>query len=280
MRPRPRSAPVATRLRGTLPSAVALVAAAALLSGCASGPRFQLPPPPTEQLRSQMRSVKAIDGTADPTIVFAGPAEGALAGAGRGARAGFLDTLAFGATAGSAGGYAALGGLAIMALAPVGGLVGAGIGAGRAEPAARVREKAAMVREALVEWNVRERFRDCVAAALREQAPHVVLTASETEPAETILEITVEAAGLLGNTFLVNPPLSFVMTERTRIIRAADGRELYAHALTWRSRLRSLDDWTAQNGAPVQQEGERACRDVAESLVDEVFLLYLPTGGR
>jgi hypothetical protein len=227
-----------------------------------------------------MRAVKAIDGAADPTIVFAGPAEGALQGAGRGARAGFLGILAAGVAAGSAGPYGALGGVAIMALAPVGALVGASIGAGKAEPAAKVKEKEAAIREALVGWNVRERFRDCVTAALREQAPHVVLAGSDTEAAETILEITVEETGLSGDTRLINPPLSFVMTERTRILRASDGRELYAHALTWRGRLRSLDDWAARNGASVKEEGEQACRNVAESLVDEVFLLYLPTDGR
>jgi hypothetical protein len=157
--------------------------------------------------------------------------------------------------------------------------MGASIGADQAEPA-KVKESAAVIRKALVEWNVRDRFRDCVAAALRDQAPHVILTASDTEPAETILEITVESAGLLGDTLLINPPLSFVMTERTRILRASDGRELYVHALTWRGRLRSLDDWAALNGALVSEEGEQACRHVAGSLVDEVFLLHLPPAGR
>ena len=261
-------------------SALIVLVAVPLLSGCAGVSSFHLSPPPTERSRSQMRSVQLIDGPSDTRIVFSGPADGALEGAWRGARAGFLTTLAVGASVGSGGQYAALAGLGVMALAPVGALLGASIGAGKAEPAAKVKETETVIREVLLEWNVRERFRECVGSALRERAPHIVLAASESEPAEAILEITVEGAGLSGDTRLINPPLSVVLTERTRILRAANGPELYTHTLNWRGQLRPLDEWVAHNGALVKTDVERACRDVAEALVDEIFLLYLPAGGR
>lgn len=83
-----------------------------------------------------------------------------------------------------------------------------------------------------------------------------------------------------GDMWYINPPLRFVMTERTRVIRAADVAEVYTHRLTWRGQLRSLDDWVARDVAAVREEAKRACRDLAESLVDEVFLLYLATEER
>jgi hypothetical protein len=104
---------------------------------------------------------------------------------------------------------------------------------------------------------------------------------SSDEPVSTILEVEVVQIGLDGPwQEELNPSLSFVLTERTRLIRASDDTKLYGHRLTYRGQPRPLDDWVSQNGARLRKEAARACRELAEWLVDEVFFLYLPDGGR
>jgi hypothetical protein len=126
-------------------------------------------PPPTEQSRSQMRSVQ-LDRRAlghEDRVLWT--ADGALEGAWRGARAGFLTTL-----------LSVRPWVRAVSMRPGGPrcrgpgsrrLLGASIGAGKAELAAKVKETETVIREVLGEWNVRERFRDRIASALRERAP-------------------------------------------------------------------------------------------------------------
>jgi hypothetical protein len=52
--------------------------------------------------------------------------------------------------------------------------------------------------------------------------------------------------------------------------------ELYGHWLTYRGRPRPLNEWVAWP-ALLNEEATRACRDLAERLTDEGFLLYLPS---
>jgi len=252
----------------------ALVASviASLLAGCASTDS-RLLPPPSEQMRSHMMSVTVVAANSDPEMIFHGPAKGALEGAWRGARFGFVVPL----VATSATPYgAALG----VALAPIGALLGASIGAGAAESSAKVQERESVIRQTLLESQGRERARECVEAAVREQASHVSLAPSSAERPDTILEITVERLGLSGDTWFINPDVQFVMSQRARIVRASDGAELHAQAITWRGQFRPLEQWAAEDGAPVKEAVRRACRDIAEALIDELFLVYQPTGKR
>ncbi len=129
------------------------------------------------------------------------------------------------------------------------------------------------------ELKVPEIFGRCVSDRLRERTSTPGDRVSSDDPVSTVLEVVVEQFGLAGP-WLINPPLSFVLTERTRLIRASDGTELYGHSLTYRGRARPLDDWVAQNPATLREEAERACSELAERLVDEVFLLYLPAKER
>ncbi len=246
-------------------------------SGCAIGDtmrRLYLPPPPSEDLRSQLGRVRLSDGGMQTAVLFTAPAKGAGAGMARGAGLGPLYTIGGGALG---GGYGV--GLGIL-LAPVGALVGAVVGAASAEPAAKVEEKEAAFRVAMEELKVPETFRRCVTDRLPERTSTPGGRVSSDEPASTILEVDVEQVGLDGFGLEINPSLRFVLTERTRLIRASDGTELYGHWLTYRGQFRPLDDWVSQNAARLREEAARACRELAERLVDEVFLVYLPSDER
>ena len=170
------ASPTATRCRDLVRSVFAVGVTASLLAGCAATDS-RLLPPPSEQLRSHMLSVTVARAGSVPETVFHGPAKGALEGAWRGARIGFVTPLLMAplVVAPAAPRAAALGAAAIVALAPVGALLGATIGAASAEPSAKIQETEAVIRQALAESQARERFRDCVEVAVREQAPHVSL---------------------------------------------------------------------------------------------------------
>lgn len=255
---------------------LALVLAIAVLiahSGCTAAVdprRVRLPPPPSEAVRSQLGAVRITAGGSAPALLFKAPAKGAGEGAMRGAALGLGGTVVPGAGLPPSG---------LILLAPVGATVGAVVGAARAESAATVEEQEAAIRKILGEVKIQEEFLDCVARALREESPQIALVASGGESPATILEVAIETVGL-DAPWSINPPLTFVVTERTRLIRASDGAELYRHWLTYRGQTRPLGHWVAQGGTLVQEEAGRVCIDLAEWLVDEVFLLYLPTAKR
>jgi len=248
-------------------------------SGCTTDDklrRMYLPSPPSEDLRSQLGRVRLSEGGMQTVVLFTAPAKGAGAGMARGAGLGPLYTIVGGGAVG--GGYGVIAGIF---LAPVGALVGAVVGAASAEPATKVEEKEAAFRVAMEELKVPETFRRCVADGLPERTSTPGGRVSSDEPASTILEVVVEQVGLDGWGLEINPPLSFVLTERTRLIRASDDTELYGHWLTYRGQPRPLDDWISQNAARLREEAARACRELAELLVDEVFLIYyLPSDER
>ncbi len=240
--------------------------------GCArtadlSGP--SLPRPPSEDLRSRLGEVRVTAGSSDPAWVFTAPAKGAVSGALRGAGLGAAGTIGVGLA--TLNPYGAAAGIV---LAPLGAVVGAVAGAASAEPAARVEEKETALKKAMEELKFQKVISDCVATALREQIGQAAVAAAPAESASTILEVTVEKFGLDGP-WRINPPLTFVMSEHTRLIRVSDDAGLYSHLLTYRGRTRPLDDWVAEGSAKLREEAGRACRDLAERLVDEVFLLYL-----
>ncbi len=242
-------------------------------AGCATGPDPQqqhLPPPPSEELRSQLGQLRLSGGNTQTEALLTGPAKGGGEGAARGAK--------LGAEFGKVPDVGAL------FTVPAAALVGAVVGAARAESEAELDAKAGTLKAAIEELKVPQTFHRCVADRLQELTSTPGNRVMFEEPASTILEVVVEQVGLADETQpselqVINPPLSFVFTERTRLIRASDGAKLYGHWLTYRGRPRPLGDWFAKNSINsmlLHEETERACRELSERLVDEVFLRYLP----
>lgn len=241
-------------------------------TGCATGVkvdprRLRLPPPPSEESRSQLGRMRLSEGGTQAKVLFTGPAKGGGEGAARGAAIGAGSVLSI-----PCGGP---GCILLLFAAPPAALVGAVVGAARAEPAAKVEEQEKAFKAAMEELKVSETFHRCVGDRLRELTPAPGSRVMFEEPASTILEVVVEQVRLAAGELGIKPPLSFVLTERTRLIRASDGTELYGHWLTYRGRPQPLEDWFVQNSMLLREETERACRELAERLVDEVFLLYL-----
>src|SRR5262249_9171630 len=182
--------------------------------------------PPMEAKRSHLGTVSSMAGPAGTVPIFTAPAKGAGAGALRGAGLGSGLTIAGGAVAGP---YGVL--LGIL-LAPVGAVVGSVVGAANAESAAQVEEKEAAIRKTMEGLKIQEPSPGCVRSAIPQQSPHPVLAPPESHVPPTTPEITGKSFAL-DAPWPTAPPLIFVMTAHTRLVRASDDTEMYGDWLSY-----------------------------------------------
>ncbi|MCI0408325.1 MAG: hypothetical protein L0191_07140 [Acidobacteria bacterium] len=271
-------------------SIICSVLAATLLgqSACSAvTPGFSLlPPPPSEDIRSEFGIVGVSSGKFLPKFELSGPAKGPAQGAGRGAGIG----AAYGALPAAGGGLGAVVG---VAGAIVGAVVGLPVGAFLAESPAKLVEKEAALRKAVADLRIQETFRDRVIVAGRDETRHAFVPvaaygpnapgeqvdyrALANEGVQTILEVSVETIDLHGVWWhhgAMNPPLLLRMTVRTQLVRTGDRKELYGHTLTYQGPARPLEDWLVSGGKRLREELDRASASLVERIVDEVFLLY------
>lgn len=260
--------------------------------GCALAPKDSSPPhfPPSllsEEVREDLGAIGVVSVDVVPEAHLEAPTSGKGSGAGKGAATGFFSMIAAGLQSGDGYG-AALG----IALAPVVALGGAVYGAVAAESAATVEESEAALQNALANLRIQEALRDRVLQVAKQQTRHhFVLLASAFdeevsysslagEGIDTIIELSAPmlAIGLFSGKG-INPPLPLFLGACTRLVRVADGAELYSSGWVYRSRTRKFVEWAANNAQPFRDELDRAVLSLAETVVDEMFLQY-PLPGR
>ncbi len=91
----------------------------------------------------------------------------------------------------------------------------------------------------------------------------------DLEPTENVLEIRVLRASLSGKPG-INPPLALDVEARARVLRAADGLELYSAPLFYRSRERHFRAWAAHDAQAFRQELESCYRQMGSALAAEL----------
>ncbi len=245
---------------------------AVIFSGCATEnvenvdpSRWHVPSPPSEELRTQLSTIQLSKGDVQPTLLITGGVKGKGKGATMGALGGLGKTLELTA-------YNPL----MVVMAPVMLVWGAVKGFNESEPTVKVEEQEKILRLTMEELNIQETLSLSVRTKINE-LPLISAKIPTDKPATTILEVVVEKAGLEGHGFRL---FKFGILERTRLIRASDGAELYRHWLTYLGLPRELDGWLAQDARKLHEEVDRACSELAERIIDEVFLLYLPAGDK
>ena len=261
------------------------------------------PPVLTTEERRQLGTVAIAPAQYIPSSNFYTFAEGPLAGAALGASGSVLA----GATAG--GITAAIMPVAAMYAAPVLiiGLtistavtaVAASAGGAMTVPA----DKAQQIKSVIVEAVARLDAQHALASYLMENAQkddkvHIqaVETAGPKSPGDrpaygplrtmgidSVLEIGVGEIGFdgCGNGFTQSrcpggsdKPLVFLfMIGRARLVRVADGKELYANEFRYDSPPRGLAEWAASDAQVFAEELERGYRDLAERMNDELFMV-------
>jgi hypothetical protein len=161
----------------------------------------------------------------------------------------------------------------------VGAVSGGIYGAIAAEPENSVQTVMTSVREALTSSHLQERLQDQVRSFTKGRTG--VPQASEEQAASVRLEtvvLSIEFDGLhpsvsssIGN---INPSLQMFVSAEARLMKIDNRREIYtARFQYWGSRM-TLAEWASNDAELVRKEIDRATVELAEQVVDGIFLLY------
>ena len=237
----------------------------------------------SDEVRAQLNTVGVSTAPLPPEAGLdaprSGKAWGALKGAGSGLAVGAVPGLAIasGISGCHGGGPVALAcgtilvaGLGVAAAGgTVGALVGSVYGAVTAESASKVRAAQIELENALRDVDVQATLRDHVLQTSRERSS-VRLVALE-EGVDTVLEVRVAAVRFVGQGG-INPPLSVIMTAPVRLLRAADGAELYAATFEYRSPgAYKISDWAYADSAAFRETLAEGTRSLAGEIVQLVL---------
>ncbi len=247
---------------------------------------------PSEETRRQIETIAVvslgseIDREYFATLPRSIHPESVTEGAGYGAAA-VLEAFARGGCVGEGCGAAFLIGLAIFI--PLGALIG-----GTADALDDAREQTARdieahMAEAFSAPVIQRKIQERVVQSARAQTGYriIVPTRRPEDPTETsgdpslesvdaVLEISPKAVGLAGEAG-TDPPVGLFMNVRARLVGVRDHRELYAHTVSYYGAPRLYSEWKNEDGQRLEAELERAYRSLAETIVDEVFLLWRPS---
>jgi hypothetical protein len=240
-----------------------LALAAALHAGCAMQP--QVPPGPGA---AALGKVAIVAGTDAPEIKFDGFVHGKVEGAAVLGGMTFLQctaTLSAGTCAGPYCGALVVFWLGVCGAASV---VGGVVGASTAQSAASVREAEDKLRAALDANAIQVSLRQQIEAAAQ---AHGAQPAARTD-ADTLLEATLIKAGTVGGG--LNQPIALLMEARVRLLRAADGAEVYRAQYVHLGPRLKLADWAGGDGTRLLRALNAGYEALAAHVVDSVFLLY------
>lgn len=250
----------------------------ALLTGqisCATAP-YTLPPPPSEQVRTQLGTIGVVSARFAPGMDFRMPVKGPASGAGRGA------AQAMGGVLGSGGEL----GVIALPLAAVVGAIG-GAAAAVMEPIEGLEEAETALKAAVAELNIQQEMRErflqvareqtCLPLVLMEQGPsavdeEVAHRSLATEGIHTVLEISVLRLDLLGKWWEKDPLVALVMAVRTRLMNVPDGKKLYESSFEYRSGIFHFTEWGGDDAQLFRREVNRAYQRLAQDIVDVLFL--------
>ncbi|HEX9184786.1 MAG TPA: hypothetical protein VF876_16130 [Burkholderiales bacterium] len=240
-----------------------LLALAAVLAGCAMQP--QVPAGPGA---AALGKVAVVAGSGAPEISFEGFARGRAEGAAAGAGMSFLACAASLGPGTCAGPYCGAVVLLWFGVCGIASVVGGAVGAGSAMDAKTAAAAEARMRAALDTNAIQESLRLNIEAAAR---AHGVQPAERAE-ADTLLEATLLKAGTAGGG--INEPVGLYMEVRVRLLRAADGAEVYsARVLHVGPRLK-LVDWAGGGGDRLLRALDAGYEALGAHIADGVFLLY------
>ena len=303
-----------------------IIMASALQAGCATTSTTQegsfspkesasifsrnVPPVPSITERQKIGTVALVPAQYTPSSNFYTFAEGALAGAEKGAAAGGAESVFW---SGAVLGVTALTMPAALAFAAPVAIVMMTISAAAATAAVAVQGAS---RGAAIAPDQREQMKSIIAEAVtRLDSQHVFagrLDASvktndwvrlktvkalgpqssgdhpdysllHTERIDTILEagITEIGFGGCGKGFdqqlcpggSDKPMVYLFMIGRARLVRVTEGTQIYSNEFRYDSPPRELAEWAASNAEVFSEELERGYRDLAERINDELFMV-------
>jgi hypothetical protein len=268
-----------------MPASVVLCGlAACTLIGCAGAP-----PPPNEAARSAIKSIAVVSPAVGALVhesrLPPDPGSSALLGSARGALAGAGEGMRISLSPGSG----AAGVVVALALIPVGAAVGAIIGAANAAPPAELEFVGAELGRLARADEIRSALQAHVAKAARnlQSRPVVAPPPEETGAAsippnyrglaergvDTVVEVRLRSYGIAADKGR-NPLLVPYIIAEVRLVRAADGTELYAREFRRVGSVQRLAHWRTAGPGVLAQELDRTSAALGESIVEELFLVW------
>lgn len=260
------------------------------------------PPPPAAASRDALGVLAIAPARFTPDANFSTFAKGAGAGATKGAAI----------TGGTMAGSTAIAAASVPPMAPVivisGALAtaavaatGAVTGARAAVPAATAREIDATITAAVAKLDAQNALAEQLMTALQAEpwlrlAPRPVQgpTRAATSPdyaalraagVDTVLEVAITEIGFesCGPEFVRRLSsacpddqgrrmVDLYLSARARLVRVADGEELFLRRLRYKSALREIPLWVARDGQLLAEEFAHAYRELAERVRDEALL--------
>ena len=224
----------------------------------------KLPPPPSEKIRAQLGTIGVVSAQFVPEV------EMLVTGPGSMAAQGALDT-------------------SHPCFFPVGACLGCIWWTAKGEPARDVEKAGEALRRVTADLKIQETMRDHFLLAAREQTDHSLVVLKEKGPAtpyqkisygplglngiDTIVEISVLSLGFKSEQ--VEPP-AFYMSLHTRLIHVMSGEEVYAVTITYESIGHGCLLWASNDCQLCKEEFTRSYLYLADKIVEELFLLYLP----
>lgn len=268
--------------------------------GCAHIPKTATPSP--DQKKVDLGTIGIVTGRFPPEVKLQKPM-GKAGGAGAGALVGAATA---GGTVLYVAGCAGPVGILLLAYPPVtavaagitgaGALIGGVVGAAKGESSKKIKETKNTLNEALPKFNIQEKIVEEFLKIAHERTRHHFISLDHKGPAtpdeevnyhflinegiDTALEISHLKFGLVRKETNINPPLSFQMKIRARLVRVVDSTELYAHTFKYESGHKKFIDWSADNGQPFKEEFNQGIQNLASDIVDVILLKYFPTGSR
>ena len=169
----------------------------------------------------------------------------------------------------------------------IGALGGPVYGAVTAESASKIDAAQAELKSAVMKPDIQMMLRDQVLQIVRDRGSLNFVAVDDQQGSangeridyqalastgiDTVLEVSLLRLGLAGQSG-INPPVSLFMTARARLIRTADGAEMYAEKFDYRGgAAHKFPEWAADEGQVFRQEVDRGARRLAEDIVRLLF---------
>lgn len=262
------------------------------LAGCASTKPI---PEVSEQQRERLGVVGVVSVVFPPEDQFSTPLRGRAAGAAKGAGAGalagageFLDAFAF--AGGGCSGIVDCSAVILLhtAFMAAGVVIGGIAGAVEAVPEEAARQIEAQIVAVLSEARPQEALRQAVIKAAAEGVSGSVVELTTPGPGtaeerfdygsfrafgvDTVLEVGITRLGLAGRGG-ADPQLLLFVQARALLIDVTTSMELYRQpVLLHVSAPRKFTEWGADDARLMKEELQRAHSELAERIVDQVFL--------
>jgi hypothetical protein len=238
--------------------------------------------PLSEQVRADVGTLGVATSSIVPASDLVAATGGKGSGAAKGAAAGALGM----AEASLRSGHP-LTALIGLGLTPIAAVAGGVYGAVIAESAEKAKEAGTALARAFVDLKAQEVIHDHVLQTARDRLGHPVVSLRETRDVDTILEVSMPSVRLVGASALdIDPPLHLVVLACPRLVRRKDDLQLYPtesttpSAVVHMSAPRKFLDWGSEDARLFREEMERAYQNLAEKVVEDMFMVLHPPGPR